>query len=108
MKDFNLEKFCQDLIILRGKESQQEFAKKLNINRSTLSLLENGKQIPTIDILTKLCNLSNRLTDDYFIETRRDSLLYLMGNLEETDKLKIEEMIERIHIKEKYELLAKE
>ena len=30
-----------------------------------------------------------------------------MGSLEESDKLKIEEMAERIRIKEKYEMLAK-
>ena len=30
-----------------------------------------------------------------------------MGSLEESDKAKIEEMAERIRIKEKYELLAK-
>lgn len=107
MKEFNIEKFCKDLINLRGKESQQTFAEKLNLNRSTLSLLENGKQLPTIDILNKICNLSGKSTDDYFIESTRDSLVYLMGSLAETDKLKIEEMAERILIKEKYELLAK-
>lgn len=107
MKEFNVERFCQDLTSLRGKEVQQNFAKKLEINRSTLSLLENGKQMPTIDILTKVCNLSGKLTDDYFVESTRDSLVYLMGSLDETDKRKIEEMAERIRIKEKYELLAK-
>lgn len=33
--------------------------------------------------------------------------MYLMGSLDESDKEKIEEMDERIRIKEKYELLAK-
>ena len=45
--------------------------------------------------------------DEYFIESTTDALVYLMGSLEETDKVKIEEMAERIRIKEKYELLAK-
>ncbi len=107
MKEFNVEKFCKDLTLLRGKEAQQTFAIKLNVNRSTLSLLENGKQMPTIDILTKICNLSGKSTDEYFVEATRDSLVYLMGTLNETDKAKIEEMVERIRIKEKYELLAK-
>ena len=107
MKEFNGEKFCNDLIALRGKESQDKFAQKLKVNRSTLSLLENGKQMPTIDILSIFCDLSGTLTDDYFIESTTDSMVYLMGKLEESDKAKIEEMAERIRIKEKYELLAK-
>ena len=107
MKEFNAEKFCKDLIALRGKESQATFAEKLDIKRSSLSLLENGKQMPTIDILSRICNLSGKNTDEYFVESTKDSLVYLMGSLEESDKVKIEEMAESIRIKEKYELLAK-
>lgn len=107
MKEFNGDKFCKDLIALRGKESQVVFAEKLDIKRSTLSLLENGKQMPTIDILSRICNLSGKNTDEYFEESITDALVYLMGSLEECDKAKIEEMAERIRIKEKYELLAK-
>lgn len=29
MKEFNVEKFCKDLITVRGKESQDRFAQKL-------------------------------------------------------------------------------
>lgn len=107
MKEFNAEKFCKDLIALRGKESQDKFAQKLKIKRPTLSLLENGKQMPTIDILSLFCNLSGNSTDDYFVESTTDALVYLMGSMEETDKIKVEELAERIRIKEKYELLAK-
>ena len=107
MKEFNAKKFCEDLITLRGKESQDNFAQKLDIKRPTLSLLENGRQMPTIDILSRFCNLSGNSTDAYFVESTTDALVYLMGSLEESDKAKIEEMAERIRIKEKYELLAK-
>ena len=107
MKEFNGKKFCKDLIALRGKESQETFARKLGIKRPTLSLLENGKQVPTIDILSRVCDLSGSSTDEYFVEATTDALVYLMGSLEEADKVKIEEMAERIRIKEKYELLAK-
>lgn len=107
MKEFNVEKFCKDLITLRGKEAQNVFAKKLEINRSTLSLLENGKQMPTLDILSRICSLAGKNTDEYFTESTTDALVYLMGSLDESDKEKIEEMAERIRIKEKYELLAK-
>lgn len=107
MKEFNAEKFCKDLVSLRGKESQDSFAKKLDIKRPTLSLLENGKQMPTIDILSRICDLSGNSTEEYFVESTTDALVYLMCSLEEADKEKIEEMAERIRIKEKYELLAK-
>lgn len=107
MKEFNAEKFCKDLVSLRGKDSQDSFAGKLDINRSTLSLLENGKQMPTIEILSRFCSLSGKSTEDYFVESTTDALVYLMGNLEESDKKKVEEMAERIRVKEKYELLAK-
>lgn len=107
MKEFNVKKFCEDLVALRGKEPQVIFAEKLGIKRPTLSLLENGKQIPTIDILSRVCNLSGRDTDEYFVDSTTDALVYLMGSLSESDKCKIEEMAERIRIKEKYELLAK-
>lgn len=107
MKEFNAEKFCKDLISLRGKESQDNFAKKLEIKRPTLSLLENGKQIPTIELLSRICSMTGASADDYFIESTTDALIYLMGSLEESDKVKIEEMAERIRIMEKYELLAK-
>ena len=40
-------------------------------------------------------------------EENIDTLMYLMDDLEEFDKLKIEEMAEHIRIKEKYEMLAK-
>lgn len=45
--------------------------------------------------------------DGYFVEPTTDTLVYLMNSLEEPDKQKIEEMAERIKIKEKYEMLAK-
>lgn len=107
MKEFNVKKFCEDLVALRGKESQAIFAERLEIKRPTLSLLENGKQMPTIDILSRICSLSGKSTDEYFVDSTMDSLVYLMGSLNESDKAKIEEMAERIRIKEKYELLAK-
>lgn len=60
-KEFSVEKFCKDLTALRRKETQNVFAKKLEINRSTLSLLENGKQMPTLDILSRICSLAGKI-----------------------------------------------
>lgn len=107
MKTFDIEKFCKDLTDLRGAESQQKFAEKLGINRSTLSLLETGKQIPSLEILNKVCNLSSFQPNDYFVDYDNDALIYLMGTLEEADKERITSMMERIRIKEKYEILAR-
>lgn len=107
MKEFNVKKFCEDLIALRGKETQSTFAEKLNMEPSTLSLLEDGKQIPTMDILHSICSLSGKNAESYFVESTTDALIYLMGSLNESDKIKIREMAERIRIKEKYEQLAK-
>ncbi len=106
MKEFNAEKFCKDLVALRGKESQDKFAQKLDMKRPTLSLLENGKQLPTIDVLGRVCSLSGKSIEEYFSETSEDALVFLMGRLGDADKVKVEEMAERIRIREKYELLA--
>ncbi|MCR5719102.1 MAG: helix-turn-helix domain-containing protein, partial [Lachnospiraceae bacterium] len=92
---------------LRGSESQQKFAEKLKINRSSLSLLETGKQIPSLDILNRVCNLGSFEPSSYFTETNNDALIYLMGKLEESDREKVDTVMDRIRIKEKYSLLSK-
>ena len=51
MKGVDSEKFCKDLVSLRGKEPQDVFAKRLDIKRPTLSLLENGKQMHLKNII---------------------------------------------------------
>ena len=107
MKEFSLEKFCKDLTELRGDKTQQAFSEVLGINRSTLSLLETGKQIPSLDLLNKLCNIGSFDPSRYFIESNEDALIYLMGNLDDSDKEKVNDFMERIKIKEKYSLLAK-
>jgi transcriptional regulator with XRE-family HTH domain len=107
MKTFDSQKFCEDLMYLRGKETQQSFAEKLQINRSTLSLLETGKQIPSLDILNKVCNLGKFQPNDYFKDQNNDAMIYLMGTLVEADKEKVQSMMERIKIKEKYEIIAR-
>ena len=71
-------------------------------------MLENGKQTPVLELFNKVCNLASKSTEEYFKETtEEDSLVYLKGSLEDADKVKIEEMAERIRVKEKYEYLEK-
>lgn len=107
MKKFNSDKFCKDLVNLRGNETQQSFSGKLNINRSTLSLLESGKQTPSMDIFNRVCTLGGFKPEDYFEESEENSLIFLMGTLKEEDRDRISDMMNRIEIKEKYEILAR-
>ena len=107
MKSFNSDKFCQELISLRENETQQAMAERLGINRSTLSLLETGKQVPSLDILNKICSLFHKNPEDFFTESDNDALIYLMGSLEESDKEKIATMMDRIKTREKYNILAR-
>ena len=102
-----IEKFCHQLISLRADKTQQAFADEIGINRSTLSLLETGKQLPTLEILNKICDFSKTIIDEFFIENEKDGLIYLMGNMDESDRKKIGTMIEKIHTREKYSVLAR-
>ena len=108
MRKFNAEKFCDDLRLLRKHEKQDIMAEKLGIGRSTLSLLENGKQLPSLDILSKISQMMGNMPGDYFINEKNDGLLYLMGTLQdEDDKEEIEKLEKRINTKEKYIALFK-
>ncbi len=107
MKKFDTEKFCADLVALRKKSTQADLAALLGINRSTLSLLETGKQIPSLEILTKVCDLGSFQTNDYFVNSENNGLIYLMGTLEANDRGKIDKMMDSINIKEKYAILSR-
>lgn len=107
MKSFNLTKFRDILIQTRGDSSQQIFAEKLGTNRSTLSLLESGKQLPSLEILTKLCSFAATTPDSFFLEKENDGLVFLMGTLDEKDRTEINLVLERIQIKNKYAALCK-
>ena len=108
MKAFNLEKFRKDLVGLHHDSTQAKLAQRLEINRSTLSLLETGKQIPSLEILTKVCDLGNFNADEYFDDYENDGLVYLMGTIQdEKDREKIKGMMENIKVKEKYAMLSR-
>lgn len=49
-------KRVRDLRITKTDLSQEEFAKKTNLDRSYLSRLESGKQNITIENLNNICN----------------------------------------------------
>jgi len=108
MKAFNSAGFCADIIKARGNRSQQQIAESIGINRSTLSLLETGKQLPMLDVFTKICDFYSLKADSYFSESQENTPdVFMMGKLckEDEDKLKL--MLERIRVREKYERLSR-
>lgn len=107
MRKFNKEKFCQDLKRIRMNTSQELLAKEIAVNRSTLSLLENGRQVPSLEVFNRICDIGNLHPEEYFFEEQADELLYLMGKMDEEDKENVEDLMERVKIKEKYFILSK-
>ena len=51
MKEFNGEKFCKDIIELRGTDSQSAFAEKLGINQHCLCW-KTGNRFQHLNFLT--------------------------------------------------------
>ena len=106
MKIFNRDIFTRDLINLRIKESKDNFIKKLNID-NILYQLKNESYTPTLDILKELCEINGKSTSDYFNDSV-DTMCYIIDSLDnQHDKDKFKEAIERINIREKYEILAR-
>jgi transcriptional regulator with XRE-family HTH domain len=105
---FNGELFIQKLKEFKGNRSQYNVAKELGINnRSTISLLENGKQIPSLEVLQKLCEKVNLPVDTFFAKEEQSPVLMMMGQLKEADRVKLENVISRIKIREKYIAISK-
>ena len=48
-------KLAGNLRLMRGKQSQDSFARKLAISQSTLGRIENQQQNITIDMLEQIC-----------------------------------------------------
>ncbi|HOJ11787.1 MAG TPA: helix-turn-helix transcriptional regulator [Clostridiales bacterium] len=106
--NFNSELFVQKLKEFKGNKSQNDVANELGINnRSTISLLENGKQIPSLEVLQKLCEKVNLPVDTFFMKETQSPVLMMMGQLKETDRSKLENVINRIKIREKYIAISK-
>jgi len=107
LANFNKELFTQKLKEFRGSRSQNDVADELNIKRPTLSLLENGKQLPTLEILTKICSKVDMSIDSFFIKEEQNPVLLMMGQLRESDQPKLNNVMERIKIREKYIAIGK-
>ena len=71
MKTFMKEKFREDLMVLRGKDTQEEFSQ------------------------------------NFETDVNYDNVSYLLSKLDPVDREKFKEMLERMNIVNKYELLAR-
>jgi DNA-binding XRE family transcriptional regulator len=107
LANFEKELFTQKLKEFRGSRSQNDVADELDINRATLSLLENAKQLPSLEILNKICLKTNMPIDSFFIKEEQNSVLLMMGQLQESDRPKLGNVMERIKIREKYIAISK-
>ena len=110
VRKFNQTLFSETLKGVRGEKSQDVFSKDLGINRATLSLYENGKQTPSLEVLNKVSELSNHSTDYFFEEEkkRNHGILYLMGTISDKDKEVVTKLEKRIFLEEKYNFLYKQ
>lgn len=99
---FDTELFTKMFKEYRGSRSQDYIAKELGLGRSTISLLENGKQAPTLDTLKKFCEKINEDINTFFFKEEEDPVLLLMGQLRESDKDNLLHVLERIKVREHY------
>lgn len=101
---FDVEKFTRELKKYRGNRPQNIIADELNINRSTISLLENGRQIPTLRILQEFCSHANLSPNDFFIKEEEINQNYnnIDYELSKEDNTRLLKVIKRIKIREKY------
>lgn len=102
MKTFNFKLFGEELKKLRDGQTQEVFAEQLGINRSTLSLLENGKQYPTIEQLNFLCEKRHVDANAFFTEKGQNPVMLMMGNMSPEDRTELARVMERIRIKKTY------
>ena len=100
--EFNKELFAKHLREYRGEKSQTETAEILGINRATISLLENKKVVPTLEVITGFCEKNNSNIESYFIQLENEPIILMMGKLKETDKPLLANVIDRIKIRDRY------
>lgn len=104
---FNSDLFINDLKNYRKAKTQSQLAEELEINRATVSQLENGKQFPTLEVIQRFCSLNGVNVQKYFVEENQDPIMLLMGRLIDEDKPKLSDVMERIKIRLKYIELMK-
>ena len=106
---FNSSRFAQELKDFRTQRSisQEDLAANLNLSRSTISQIENGKTLPTREQLISICEKLDCGIEDFFYSENNDPVVFMMGNLTSSDRENLESVINRISIKMKYIKLHK-
>ncbi|MET3684465.1 transcriptional regulator with XRE-family HTH domain [Alkalibacillus flavidus] len=102
IKRFNHELFAETLKEYLGEQPRSVIAEKLNTSRVAVLLWENQKQEPTLDELQLFCETLNVSTDTFFYEEPEDTTSQLKKLVKSTDKQNLEEVLNRIKIREKY------
>lgn len=106
--------FDKDLLAMELKSyrtnnglKQSELATILGLNRSTISFFENQQQLPSTEVLNRLCDLIGKPVEHFFVQEKKDPLMLMMGKMEESDKDTLIKVIERIKVRKKYISLSK-
>lgn len=71
---WNLRLIAKALRYYRLKEgyTQEALSEKINASRNYMSLLENCKRVPSLQMLLKICDVLHIDLADIFIKARRD------------------------------------
>lgn len=106
---FDKKTLANELKVYRKRNGlqQSELANKLGLNRSTISFFENQKQLPSTEVLNKICDLLGRSVEYFFVQQNKDPLVLMMGRMDEADKDTLSRVIERIKVRKKYISLSK-
>jgi len=62
------QKIAKNLIILRGKRTQSEVAKAINVSQSSYAMYETGKRVPSDEVKIAIANYFNRTVQEIFFE----------------------------------------
>lgn len=106
---FSRKKFSEMLKLYRHKNglTQDQFAKKIGVSRSTIAVIETEAQSPTMEVLNGICKVINAKVEDFFIKEQADPIFLMMGKMLDEDKPIMSKVIERINIRKKYISLNK-
>lgn len=62
--DFRIGKFCDFFYHITITEDRSEFARRLNVNDSTIAHWEVGERFPTAENITRICRTTKTRADD--------------------------------------------
>ncbi len=72
MIGFDKQRFIKDFQGLRKEMSPEELAGRLELRKSDISMLGSGRQIPKVELLTRIAAMCGTKPSDYFKEMGDD------------------------------------